>query len=455
MLKKTLMTLLCLAGVPLASATVHYDLAGDTLAATVDGEAVPRNVIDMLQRVAARKDPAIRPDAVLHAVIEDGLVARHARQQFPADQLVDANKVGYSPAVQLEQALVADIQAAFGAQVTAAVAREKGGNLDSLISRRRMPVAADWAAVFGAQPKMLLEYALDAGGRQAASKVPLLVYRIDSKAAGKISLLDVYEAQNVQGRQRLHDHDADFAMEQAKLLLQRRYVLRWAQTRSPLGDDGYRAFVRAVQDHMVHDRFVDITGVSNDVHEHNPHLSELAAAATPEEVRAYYDSHRDQFRRIEKVHARHIRSVDESATDAVYARIQKGEDFASLARSESIADDKAQGGDLGWIVHDEKSSSWIDSLAFVQKAGVASKPFRSPGKPGENPAWEILLTDERVEGFQAPDSSSVRYVAAQAIAREKALAEYRDTLQRIWNEADVHISPALQPTVERHPGVLK
>jgi hypothetical protein len=350
---------------------------------------------------------------------------------------------------------MADLQAAYGPAITAAVRHERGGNLDSLVTARHLPGTADWNAVFGTAPKMLLEYALEDSGRRAAAGIVLLRYRLDRNDRGAFSLLDVYDAQNVQGRQRLHDRDAAFAMEQAQLLLERRYVLHWAETRSPLGAEGYRAFVQAVTDRMVRERWMDLIGVSTDIHEHNAHLTALANAATAEEVRAYYDRNRDQFRRIEKVRARHIRVADEATANALYERLRKGEDFAALARANSLADDRELGGDLGWIVHDDKSVSWLESLAFIQQQGVPSRPFRSPGKPGSNPAWEILLTDVKVEGYQPPDSSSVRYVASQAIAREKALAEYRSTVESLWDAADIHASRALQPAPDKRPGVTR
>ena len=57
--------------------------------------------------------------------------------------------------------------------------------------------------------------------------------------------------------------------------------------------------------------------------------------------------------------------------------------------------------------------------------------------------WEILKVDERVEGYQPVDSESVRYGAAQALARQKALAEFRDTRERLLAGADIRINPAI------------
>lgn len=446
MLKRFFLLFICgFAANTVACAAAQYDLGKPGVAAIINGTAVSSRLVSLMQTIAAGREPGISKATVLHAMLEDRLIAAYARAHYPADDLIGNNKVGYKPAVQFEQAMVADVQAAFGAQISQSIKQKKGGNLDSLVRSRHEITAGDWAAVFGARPGMLLEYALDEQGRAAAAKTEVLTYRLGKKPAVKVTLLDVYDAQNVQGRHQLHDHDAAFAQQQAELLLERQYVLYWVQSRSGLSAAEYSVFTQIVADRLVTEGWLAVIGLANDIHADNAHLKTLAAAATPEEIRRYYDLNRDQFLRVEKVHARHIRLADEAAADAVYARLEKGEDFSALAHSNSIAADKEQAGDLGWLLHGDKSASWLESLAFIQKPHLPSRAFRSPGKPGENPAWEILLVDERVEGYQPADSESVRYVAANAIAKMKVEQEYHETRERLWREADIHVAPDFQP----------
>lgn len=438
------LSLLTFMALPMQAATRH-DLAVPGVAATINGEPLPDSVVSLMQTLAQRTDKQASRSDVVQAMIDDRLLATVARQQYSVAELLEDNKVGFKPEIQIEQSLVSWLQSGYGPQLDAAVKAEKSGKLDGLILARHEPARADWNAVLGAKPKMLLEYALDEKGRKAAAAVVLLSYRLDAKTRGRISLLDVYDAQNVQGRNQLHARDAGFAMAQAQQLLQWRYVMRWAQTRSGLGAEGYAVLRRAVEDRLLRDGWMALTGISSDIHDDNENLKKLAASATPAEIHAYYEAHRDEFRRIEKVRARHIRVADEKTANDVYSRLQQGEDFSALARRVSQAGDAGQGGEMGWIVHGEKSLSWLESLTFVQKTGVASRPFRSPGAPGENPAWEILLVDEKVEGWQAEDSPEVRYVAAQDIARKKALQNYRDTLARVRAAADIRLDKSLAP----------
>jgi hypothetical protein len=110
-----------------------------------------------------------------------------------------------------------------------------------------------------------------------------------------------------------------------------------------------------------------------------------------------------------------------------------------------VAADAASGGDLGWFVHDAKPQGWLASLAFLQQPGVPGKPVRLPGGPGEEPGWEIMVVEERVMGYHPVDSETVRYLASQAVARQKAMAEYLGTLERLRREADIRLHPELAP----------
>ncbi|MCC2636622.1 MAG: hypothetical protein K0Q68_341 [Moraxellaceae bacterium] len=428
-----------------AQAGVRHDLVDPALAATVDGEPLSNRFVDVMHRIALPGDPSITRAAVVQALVDDRLVARHARATDPDGHLIEDNKVAFSPAMQIEQAMVSNIQAGFRDKLEARLKREKGGMLNQLIIAEAQPTGPQWNSVFSAKPGLLLEYALDAKGRAAAAKVVLLRYRLGKAAPARLTLLDVYDAQNIQGRNELHARNGDFAIEQARLLLKNRFILDWARSPAGFGEADFAVFRRAMEDRLVHGGWMAHLGVAADIHDDPQHLKDLQAKVTPEEIRAYYDSHRDEFRRIEKVKARHIRVQDEATARKVEERLKKGEVFAALVTVFSLAADAASGGELGWIVHGEKAHGWLDSLAFLQQPGVPSRPVRLPGVAGEEPGWEILVVDERVMGWQPVDSESVRYLASQSIARDKALAEYRSALERVRREADLRLHPELSP----------
>ncbi|MDF2445626.1 MAG: hypothetical protein K0S46_862 [Moraxellaceae bacterium] len=428
-----------------AAAGVRHDLANPALAATVNGEPLSSAFVDLMHGIALRGDPGLTRAAVVQALIDDRLIAAHARATDPHEHLIEDNKVAFSPAMQIEQAMVANLQAGFRDRLEARLKREKGGALEGVILAEMAPTPAQWNSVFSKDPGLLLEYSLDEKARLAAGKIVLMRYRFGKEAPGQVTLLEVYDAQNIQGRNQLHGRSAAFAAEQARLLLKNRYILHWAQSAEGMGADDFTLLRRAIEDRLVHGGWMAHLGVAADIHDDPQHLKELQASVTQDEIRAYYETHRDDFRRIEKVKARRIRVADEARAREVEAALKQGGNFEALAKQFSIAPDAATGGDLGWIKHGEKAHGWLDSMAFLQQPGQPSRPARLPGAEGEEPGWEILLVEERVMGWQPVDSESVRYLASQAIAKQKAMDEYRGTLERVRREADIRLQPELAP----------
>ena len=71
---------------------------------------------------------------------------------------------------------------------------------------------------------------------------------------------------------------------------------------------------------------------------------------TEEEVRAYYDSHKDQFMHPVRVRVQEIMLPSKPEAEAVLKQLKAGASFAKLARQKTMrANAKEKGGDLGYI----------------------------------------------------------------------------------------------------------
>ncbi len=102
-----------------------------------------------------------------------------------------------------------------------------------------------------------------------------------------------------------------------------------------------------------------------------------------EESKAFYKERHELFERPERVHARHILvsvKPDASAEDKkaarkriddLKARVSKGEDFATLAQSQSDCPSKERGGDLGFFARGQMVKPF-EEAAFALNPGAVS-----------------------------------------------------------------------------------
>lgn len=106
-------------------------------------------------------------------------------------------------------------------------------------------------------------------------------------------------------------------------------------------------------------------------------------SVSPEESKAFYDSHPESFKQPERVHAAHILiKVEPKAPESdkkkarksiedIQKRLKKGEDFASLAKQYSDCPSKEKGGDLGFLERGRTVKPFED-VAFSLKPGETS-----------------------------------------------------------------------------------
>ena len=113
-------------------------------------------------------------------------------------------------------------------------------------------------------------------------------------------------------------------------------------------------------------------------------------------------------------------AVDNSDMDAkvlkdaqdIYAQLQAGGRFETVAREFSQSPTAAAGGDLGWV-HQGQLPAELDAALQKMEAGAVSQPIRSTG------GYYILGLRDRQEGsgFKAPDPATLAPVGPLTVAR--------------------------------------
>ncbi len=100
---------------------------------------------------------------------------------------------------------------------------------------------------------------------------------------------------------------------------------------------------------------------------------------TEKEVKEYYEKNKDQFVKPTEVRLSQIVVKTEEEAKKVYERVDKGEDFAKIAKELSRDDKtKASGGDMGFFKKGQLNPQ-IENLVFNLRKGQISMPLTLKG----------------------------------------------------------------------------
>ena len=143
---------------------------------------------------------------------------------------------------------------------------------------------------------------------------------------------------------------------------------------------------------------------------------EAKAALTDDALHQTYNDAVKSMGGQEEVHARHILVENEDEAKAVREELDKGANFADLAKSKSKDPSAAaEGGDLGFFTKDQMVPEFAEA-AFKLEKGQISQPVKSPF------GWHIIQVEEK-RTRPLPDYEQVKPQIEQFVAR-KAQSEY-------------------------------
>ena len=163
-----------------------------------------------------------------------------------------------------------------------------------------------------------------------------------------------------------------------------------------------------------------------------------------EDIKAYYESHKDEFKTPEMVRSRHILiKTDPSASDndkkkakekaeEILKKIKAGEDFAKLASD--VSDDtgsKPKGGELGFFPKGRMVKSFEDA-AFSLKPGEVS------GIVETQFGYHIIKVEEKKEPGMEPFDTAKEKIK-QKLLQERTKTKVTEFIEKAMKEANIEV----------------
>jgi peptidyl-prolyl cis-trans isomerase C len=143
--------------------------------------------------------------------------------------------------------------------------------------------------------------------------------------------------------------------------------------------------------------------------------SEGKAATTDTAMKQVYQDASKQIAGEQEVHARHILVETEDEAKAVKAELDKGADFAELAKKKSKDPGASDGGDLGFFTKEQMVPEF-SAVAFALEPGKISDPVKSQF------GWHIIKVEEK-RNRKPPEFDQVKAQIETYVTR-KAQADY-------------------------------
>ena len=228
---------------------------------------------------------------------------------------------------------------------------------------------------------LLLLFALGCGGEEVAIKVDGLSLSMEEFQKELRSLV----GEEALPPQELRELKAALVEE----LIERMLILREANRRGlEVSDQDVQEFLQGVKD-----AGEDLKGHVKELLLRAKLFESMAAEVPPpseEELKAYYEEHKEEFRLPERVKVRQIVLASLQEAKEVRNRLKSGASFPELARRRSIAPEAPHGGYLGFVSREEVPEEF--EVVFKLKVGRISPIVKSPY------GYHIFLVEERRAG---------------------------------------------------------
>ena len=120
-------------------------------------------------------------------------------------------------------------------------------------------------------------------------------------------------------------------------------------------------------------------------------------------------------------HARHILLKDHDAANAVILELNKGADFAKLAKEKSTGPSATEGGDLGWFSPNQMVKSFADAVEKLKPGEYTKRPVQTRF------GWHVIKLEE-ARKVEPPPFESVK-AQVMKVAQNKIINDYLEKLK--------------------------
>lgn len=145
-----------------------------------------------------------------------------------------------------------------------------------------------------------------------------------------------------------------------------------------------------------------------------------ANPVTDAELQAAYDKQISSTAALTEFKARHILVKTEDEAKAIIAKLDKGGDFAELAKTESTGPSKTKGGDLGWFSAKQMVEPFSKAVEQLENGKYTEAPVSTRF------GWHVILREDSREQTPPP-FDTVKAQLEPMVQREK-LTAYLDSL---------------------------
>lgn len=147
---------------------------------------------------------------------------------------------------------------------------------------------------------------------------------------------------------------------------------------------------------------------------------------TDKDVKAEYDKLVREARGKEEIRARHILVEDEDKAKDIKAKLEKGEDFETLAKEYSNdPGSKVQGGDLGFFAEGQMVPEF-EKAAYALKKGEISDPVESSF------GWHIIKLEDRRD-LKVPTFTEMK----ESIRKKLSETRLNEYVNKLVDQTDV------------------